>query len=234
MNIKEIPWYDRPGFRLTREGAEKLSNAELLSIIFWTNDNDDHILELSNKILKKYNLNKIEDIGYNELVNLVKKDNKKKAEYSDFAKVMKLLSLIELSKRYGKLVKGGYNKKPVNSAKDVYDMLSDEMKNYKKEVLKVVLLNTKNVPIAVKEVSVGTLNSSLAHPREVFKDAIKESANSIILIHNHPSGNPEPSKDDKNITKMLANAGELLNIKILDHVIIGKDKYYSFKDSSLI
>jgi len=157
--IKDIPWYDRPGFRLTREGASKLSNSELLSILFWANDKKDDSLELSNKILKKYNLNKIEEIGYNELVSLV--CGKKRAEYKDFVKVMKLLSLIELSKRYGKLVKGGYNKKVISSAKDVYNMFVDEMRNYKKEVLKVVLLDTKNFVISVKEVSVGTLNSSL-------------------------------------------------------------------------
>ena len=230
MKIKDIPWYDRPGFRLTREGAEKLSNPELLSILFWANDKEDNVLELSNKILKKYNLNKIDEVGYNELVNLVC-DNKK-AEYKDFVKVMKLLSLIELSKRYGKLVKGGYNKKPINSAKDVYDMLVDEMINYKKEVLKVILLDTKNVPISVKDVSVGTLNSSLAHPREIFKEAIKESAYSIILVHNHPSGNCEPSNEDLEITKVLMKAGEHLGIKVLDHVIIGKDKYWNYKENN--
>ena len=89
MKIKDIPWYDQPGFRLTREGAEKLSNPELLSILLLTNDKEDDVLELSNKILKNHNLNKIEEVGYNELVNLIKKD-KEKAEYSDFLKVMKL------------------------------------------------------------------------------------------------------------------------------------------------
>jgi DNA repair protein RadC len=228
VKIKDIPWYDRPGFRLTREGVEKLTNPELLSLIL-TNGEEDDILELSNKILKKYNLNKIEDVGYNELVNLIKK-GKEKAEYSDFLKVMKLLSFIELSKRYNKLVKGGYNKKPINSAKDIYDMFVDEMRNYKKEVLKVVLLDTKNVPISVKEISVGTLNSSLIHPREVFKEAIKESAYSIILVHNHPSGNCEPSNEDLEVTKKMRDFGIEFGIKVLDHVIIGK-KYWSWRDS---
>ena len=144
---------------------------------------------------------------------------------------MKLLSIVELSKRYNKLVKGGYNKKPINSAKDVYDIFVDEMRPYKKEVLKVVLLDTKNVPISIKEVSVGTLNSSLIHPREVFKDAIKESANSIILVHNHPSGNCEPSSEDIEMTKLLVQAGEHLGVKVLDHVIIGKKKYWSWKEN---
>jgi len=230
MKIKDIPWYDRPGFRLTRDGVEKLNNSELLSIILLTNEKEDNILEVSNKILNKYYLHKIEDASYKELVDLIC-DNKE-AKYSDFIKVMKLLSLIELSKRYGKLVKGGYNKKPINSAKDVYDMLVDEMRSYKKEVLKVILLDTKNVPIGVKEVSVGTLNSSLAHPREIFKEAIKESACSIILVHNHPSGNCEPSNEDLEITKVLMKAGEHLGIKVLDHVIVGRNKYWNYKENN--
>ena len=228
MKIKDIPWFNRPGFKLTRKGVNSLDDAELLSIIFWADNKEDDLLEISNKVLKRYNLNKIEEAGYNELVSLI--CGKKKAEYNDFVKVMKLLSLIELSKRYNKLVKGGYNKKVISSAKDVYNMFVDEMRNYKKEVLKVVLLDTKNVPISIKEVSVGTLNSSLIHPREVFKDAIKESANSIILVHNHPSGDCSPSEEDKEITKKLIKAGEHLDVKVLDHVIIGKKNYWNWKD----
>ena len=230
MKIKDIPWYDRPGFRLTRDGVEKLNNSELLSIILLTNEKEDNILEVSNKILNKYYLHKIEDASYKELVDLIC-DNKE-AKYSDFIKVMKLLSLIELSKRYGKLVKGGYNKKPINSAKDVYDMLVDEMRSYKKEVLKVILLDTKNVPIGVKEVSVGTLNSSLAHPREIFKESIKESAYSIILVHNHPSGNCEPSKEDIEMTKKMIEIGKIINIPIIDHIIIGDKKFWNWLDQS--
>ena len=110
-------------------------------------------------------------------------------------------------------------------------MLVDEMRSYKKEVLKVVLLDTKNKVIGIKDVSVGTLNSSLIHPREVFKEAIKESANSIILIHNHPSGDPTPSQEDKEITEKLSDVEEDLDIPILDHIIIGKNGYYSFKEN---
>jgi len=229
MKIKDLPWFNRPGFKLTRKGVNNLDDAELLSIIFWANDKEDDILGTSNKILKKYNLHKLEDAGYKELVNLV--CGKKKAEYKDFVKVMKLLSLVELCKRYGKLTKGGYNNKPITSAKDVYNMFADDFKDYKKEVFKIILLDTKNKPIAIKDISVGTLNSSIVHPREVFKEAIKESANAVILVHNHPSGDCEPSNEDQQVTKKLFEAGELLYINILDHVIIGKDNYYSFKES---
>ena len=221
MKIKDIPKYDQPWNRLTREGAEKLSNSELLSIILGKSKGIS-VLELSNKLLNKYNLNKLEDLSLNELT---------KECNGDKICALRILSFVELNKRHDKLVKGGYNRKPINSAKDVYDMFVDEMRNYKKEVLKVVLLDTKNVPIKINEVSVGTLNSSLIHPREVFKEAIKESAYSIILVHNHPSGNPEPSKEDLDMTKLLIKAGEHLGVKVLDHVIIGKKNYWSWREN---
>ena len=221
MKIKDIPNFNRPGSKLIKNGVSSLDTAELLSIVFGVGSKGESAIELSNRLLKDYNLHKFEELGFKELTKECK---------GDFVKAMKLLSIVELSKRYNKLVKGGYNKKPINSAKDIYNMFVDEMRNYKKEVLKVVLLDTKNVPISIKEVSVGTLNSSLIHPREVFKDAIKESANSIILVHNHPSGNCNPSNEDIEMTKLLVQAGEHLGVKVLDHVIIGKRKYYSFKE----
>ena len=222
MKIKDIPNFNRPGSKLIKNGVSSLDTAELLSIVFGVGSKGESAIELSNRLLKDYNLHKFEELGFKELTKECK---------GDFVKAMKLLSIVELSKRYNKLVKGGYNKKPINSAKDIYNMFVDEMRNYKKEVLKVVLLDTKNVPISIKEVSVGTLNSSLIHPREVFKDAIKESANSIILVHNHPSGNCEPSSEDIEMTKLLVQAGEHLGVKVLDHVIIGKKKYWSWKEN---
>ena len=221
VKIKDIPNFNRPGSKLIKNGVSSLDTAELLSIVFGVGSKGESAIELSNRLLKDYNLHKFEELGFKELTKECK---------GDFVKAMKLLSIVELSKRYNKLVKGGYNKKPINSAKDIYNMFVDEMRNYKKEVLKVVLLDTKNVPISIKEVSVGTLNSSLIHPREVFKEAIKESANSIILVHNHPSGNCNPSNEDIEMTKLLVQAGEHLGVKVLDHVIIGKRKYYSFKE----
>jgi len=220
VKIKDIPNFNRPGSKLIKNGVSSLDTAELLSIVFGVGSKGESAIELSNRLLKDYNLHKFEELGFKELTKECK---------GDFVKAMKLLSIVELSKRYNKLVKGGYNKKPINSAKDIYNMFVDEMRNYKKEVLKVVLLDTKNVPISIKEVSVGTLNSSLIHPREVFKEAIKESANSIILVHNHPSGNCNPSNEDIEMTKLLVQAGEHLGVKVLDHVIIGKRKYYSLK-----
>jgi DNA repair protein RadC len=234
MKIKDLPWYDRPDFKLTKKGVQALSDSELLSIIFWSNNKEDeYALSISNRILKEYNLHKLEDAGFNEILNIVKLNKFKKAEYSDFKKVRKLLSLIELSKRYNKLKNKGYKYK-ISSAKDVYDYFVDEYSSKKKEYFICLYLDTKNNIIKDEEISVGTLNSSLVHPREVFVGAIRERANSIILVHNHPSGDCEPSIEDEEITEKLIEAGELLGVRLLDHVIVGNDMYFSFKDEKKI
>ncbi len=217
MKIKDIPRFNRPASKLYKKGAGSLDTAELLAIIFGIGVKGESALELSNRLLKEYNLHKFEELGFKELTKACK---------GDYTKTLKILSLIELSKRYNKLVNKGY-KRSISCAKDVYDMFVDEFRNYKKEVLNLVLLDAKNKIIAVKEISVGTLNSSLIHPREVFKEAIKESANSIILVHNHPSGDPKPSKEDIEVTEKLIEAGKSLDIKVLDHIIIGNENYFS-------
>ncbi len=222
MSILDIPWYDRPGNRLEREGVQTLSNSELLEILLGKGRNES-VSTLVNRLLSRYNLNKLEELGVNGL---------RKECNNDIVPALKILSFIELSKRYNKLVSGGFTRKPITSAKQVYHMFADEMRTYKKEVLRVILLNTKNAPIKVKTVSEGTLNSSLIHPREVFKEAIKESANSIILVHNHPSGEIEPSEGDKDATDRIKETGKVLKINLIDHVIVGNDKYYSFRESN--
>lgn len=216
MLIKEMPFYNRPSYKLIEKGSTYLDDAELLAIIINSGNKKENAIDLSNRLLKKHNLHGLGRLSYNEL---------KKEFNGDKIKPIKIMSLIELSKRYGKLTKGGYNSKPISSAKDVYDMLVDEMKDYKQEVFKIILLDTKNKPISVKDISIGTLNSTLVHPREVFKEAIKESANAIILVHNHPTADPTPSENDLEITKRLAKSGDILGIKILDHVIISKNGY---------
>lgn len=118
---------------------------------------------------------------------------------------------------------------PLNSAKEVFDYCSPKLVDLDKEQFILLHLDTKNRVMKEEIISIGTLNSSLIHPREVFKSAIKESANAVIFVHNHPSGDPEPSEEDKLITEKLFEAGELLAIKVLDHVIIGKQGYRSLK-----
>jgi len=216
VKIKDIPWFNRPGFKLTRNGVNSLDDAELLAIIFGVGNKKESALELANKLLKKYNLNKIDDLGVSEL-----------KEECGLVNSLKVFSLIELSKRYNKLISKGYSK-VINSAEDVFNRFKDRFRNYKKEVFIVLYLDSKNVVIKEEEISVGILDSVLIHPREIFKNAIRESANSIILVHNHPSGDCTPGKEDKEITDKLIEAGNVLDIKVLDHIVIGNKKFYSF------
>jgi len=220
MKIKEIAFYDRPSERLIKYGAGVLSDYELLAIVLGK-VKDASILEFTNKLLKKYNLNKIYDIGFEVL---------KKECNNDKVAALKILSLIQLCKRYGTLVNGGFNKKEIKSAKDIFDMFVNRVKDYNEEHLYVVCLDTKNCVNKVHRICIGTLNASLIHPREVFKAAIQWDSNSIILVHNHPSGDCSPSEEDIKITEKLVKIGEEMGIKVLDHIIVGKEKYWSWKE----
>ena len=222
MNIKDIPWFDRPGERLSHKGVEVLSSSDLLAILLGKGKNES-VMALSSRLLSKYDFDNLEGLSLEELTVECKGDK---------VSALKILSLIEISKRYHKKLVGGYGKKIITSAKDVYNMFSDEMRNLKQEVLKIVLLDTKNNVIGVKEVSKGTLNASLVHPREVFKEAIRASAFSFILVHNHPSGDCNPSDEDILITEKLSKLGDELGIKVLDHVIVGKDKYWNWRENN--
>ena len=154
MKVKDLPWFDRPGERLSDRGVEALSSSDLLSIMLWKG-NKESVMELSSRLFKKYDFEGLENLSLDELTLECKNDK---------VTALKILSFLELGKRYHKKLIGGYDKKIITSAKDVYNMFSDEMRNLKQEVLKLVLLDTKNSIIGVKEISKGTLNSSLVHP----------------------------------------------------------------------
>lgn len=186
----------------------------------------------------------MEIIGYNEFNNLqtlVGSVGLKSIREADSSilkehgftnlQVTKILAVNELAKRMTTLDIEEKNK--ITSPQDVSELLMEEMRYLKKEYFKIVLLNTKNRIIDIVNISVGSLNSSIVHPREVFIEAIKRSCASLILVHNHPSGETQPSKEDIEITKRLVEAGQLIGIKILDHIIIGDGKYLSFKEENL-
>jgi DNA repair protein RadC len=147
-------------------------------------------------------------------------------------KAAQILAAVEIGKRINKI--GTHDKIKVTSPDILADLMMDEMRYLNKEYFKVAVLDTKNQILTIENVSVGTLNASIVHPRDVFKIAIKRNANSIILIHNHPSGDTTPSNEDINITNRLVDAGNLIGIKVLDHIIIGDNKYLSFKEINLI
>ena len=218
----DIPYYNRPWTKLKENGVNSLDNAELLSVIISRGNKKLNAIELSNKLLKNYSLSKLYSLSFGE-INAILEDD---------VKTCQVMSVLELSNRISKLQKNGY-RKSITKAYDVYTMLYDELKFVKKEYLYVLLLDTKNCVIAKQVVSVGTLSASLIHPREVFNLAIKENANSIILVHNHPSGDPSPSDADISICKRLIETGNLVGIKMLDFIIIGDKKFWSYVQHSL-
>lgn len=220
MKIKDQPFFTRPGFKLKEKGASALGTDELLAILFGVGSVDESALELSNRLLKKYNLSRLATCSLNELKN----------ECNDEVKALKILSLFELIKRYNKLKEWGF-KSSISSAQDVFNIFKREFENEKQEHFVVLLLDTKNriLNYDKKPVTKGLLNSSLVHPREVFRFAIKEGANSVILVHNHPSGDCSPSDQDRRLTKDLQKAGELVGIKVVDHVIVGSTGFSSIK-----
>jgi DNA repair protein RadC len=218
MKIKDISVENRPLERLEKEGVKVLSDAELLALILKTGNREENVIDMSNRLISKYDITKLSKCSLKELQE-VKGIGRVKAS--------QILALFEFNKRHNLSKQNG---KPIKSAKDVYDYCSPKLRGADQEHFMVLHLDSRNRIIKDEIISIGTLNSSIVHPREVFKSAIRESANSIILVHNHPSGGINPSEGDKEITEKLFDAGELLSIKILDHVIIGKDLYYSFKE----
>lgn len=223
--IKELPITERPREKLYTHGAETLSNEELIAIIIRTGSRTESAVELSKELLSKDNrgLVYLRDTTLQELM-----ETKGIGE----CKASQILAAIELGKRINFLY--ALDKVKINQPNTIADLFMDEMRYLQKEHFRIVLLDTKNQIIVTEEISVGTLNASIVHPRDVFKVAIKRNANSIILIHNHPSGDPTPSREDINITNRLADVGNLVGIKVLDHIIIGDNKYISFKERRLI
>lgn len=223
MKIYEMPRFTRPNVRLKTQGTSSLSDAELLAIIFGRGNTKENAIDVSNRILKNAHFYKLSTLSYQEI----------HAQLQDEIKTMRLMAMFEIFRRTNKLKKQGYKQK-ITCAEDVFNRYVDQLQDKQKEHFHALYLNTKNHVIADQLVSKGTLNASLIHPREVFKKAIQSSANSLILVHNHPSGDPTPSKEDEVVTKNMVNAGELLGITILDHVIIGKETYMSMKESGVI
>lgn len=224
LKIMDLPENERPRERLLRYGTESLSNAELLAIILGSGTKRENVLSLSNRIIK-------ETGGLNGLLKSTVEDFMSLSGIGE-AKAAQLMALLELSKRFKSYRDG--NDYKISKPKDAALLVMNEMKNFKQEHLKVIMLNTKNVVMFIKDVSVGSLNSSIVHPREVFCDAIRKNSAFIIVCHNHPSGDPQPSNEDINITNRLKECGKLLGIELLDHLIIGNGRYISLKEKGIL
>ncbi len=210
---------DRPREKLLLRGAKNLTDAELLAILLRTGTKGKSALEISQELLKHFeNLAVISNLSVNDL-------KRNKGIGPD--KAVALVAAFEIAKRVQLQSKWRFDKR-IKSPDDIADLLIPLLKDEPKEKFLIACLNRTNKLIKLEEISVGSLDSSIVHPREVFKAAIENLSASIILVHNHPSGNCEPSSADKKITKQLVEAGTLLDIPVFDHLIIAGNKFFSF------
>lgn len=222
MKIKDLPKIERPREKLIAKGAENLKDSELLAILLRTGTIGKNVIEIASQILSRYSKKRLLQMTYQDL---------SKISGIDSAKATTLLAAFELSKRA--LEVNDTNLPVISDAKDAVAQLSD-MRDLKKEHLMVLYLNAKNQLIHKETISMGTLNANLVHPREVFEPALKYSAAQIIVAHNHPSGDPKPSEDDLEVTKRLTEAGKMMGIDVMDHVIVSKNSHFSFKEEKLL
>lgn len=222
--IRDIPYDERPRERAINNGVVNLSNSELLAILLRCGTKNKSVKDLSLEILNKIgDISNFQDLTLNKLLE-IKGIGKTKA--------IELLSVIELGKRIY------FNQKrttlKINSSKDVFQNYRSLFLNSKQEMFYCLYLDNKNVVIERKLLFMGTINHSVVHPREIFKNAYLTSASGIICLHNHPSGDINPSLEDKRLTKALVDIGRLQNIPVLDHIIIGEDNYFSFMENDLL
>ena len=225
IRIMDIPNGERPIEKLISFGSETLSNSELLAVILRNGVKGENVISLSQRILSEINgLDNIVNVSLREVTSIKGIKTVKGAQ---------ILALAELFKRFNTL-KSSNDKVIITKATDIVDYIGVEMKTLKQEVLKLIVLNTKNKVIKCKDVFKGSLNSSIVHPREIFSEAIKCGGASIIISHNHPSGDPTPSKEDVNITLRIKDSGDIIGIRLLDHIIIGDNKFISLKEKGII
>lgn len=222
--IKDLPISERPREKLYSYGPESLSNAELLAVIIRTGHKEDSALEVAQSILN------LDSRGLPYLTNVSLEQLTCIKGIGD-CKAAQILAAIEIGKRINRW--SALDKVKITSPMVAANLVMDEMRYLDKEYFNIALLDTKNQVLSIENISIGTLNASIVHPRDVFMMAIKKNANAIILLHNHPSGDPTPSNEDINITHRLTEVGNLVGIKVLDHIIIGDNRYISFKEKNL-
>ena len=224
LKISDLPKEERPREKLLNKGAQTLTNSELLALILRTGNKNENIVHLCDRVLSEFQ-------GLTGLVNctpqrLMEIDGIKEA------KAAQLCALMEITKRA--YMQKGAKVNKISSPMDAADLVREDMKFLKQEVLKLIMLNTKNCVLFTKDIFMGGLNSSIVHPREIFSEALRFNSASIIVCHNHPSGDPSPSDEDIIITLRLKECGRLMGIELIDHIIIGGNSYVSLKEKGII
>lgn len=221
--IKELPSEERPRERLLHYGASALSNAELLAIILRTGTRDENVIVVAQRILA----------AFGSLGGLVRASTSEMMGKKGLgpAKVAQVKAAMELGRRL--LIESPEERPQIRSPADAANLVMSEMAYLEQEHLRVMLLDTKNRVLDTKRVYQGSLNTSLIRVAEIFRDAIRANCASLIVLHNHPSGDPTPSPEDVAVTKQIVEAGKLLDIDVLDHLIIGRQRFVSLKERGL-
>ncbi len=221
--IKSWPEIERPRERLMRHGPEMLSDAQLLAILLRTGRKKISAVEMAHHLLKQFGgLAALKQVTVSELCSV---------NGIGPAKASQILASLELGRRS--------LAQPLNlglralSSRDIYHHYHPLLRDMKRELFKLLLFDAKNRLLKDTTISTGSLSLNIVHPREVFKPAVRESASSVILLHNHPSGDPTPSPEDRELTRRLVKAGRIMGIKVLDHIVIGDGTYFSFADQGL-
>ncbi len=223
--IKGLPGGDRPREKLFSRGVRELSNAELLAVILGSGTRGESSLRLADRVLS------LEPSGLGEFARYQPEEFMKIPGIKE-AKASSISAAIEFGRR---VAAGEGGPRPlVDSPSKAAALFMNEMKDLRREELRVLMLNVKSELICCDTVSVGSLNSSISHPREVFAKAVRKGAYSVILMHNHPSGDPDPSASDLDTTRQLEAAGALLGIRVVDHIVIGDGSYVSFRERGLM
>lgn len=224
FTIHDLPISERPRERLQRFGAEALSVQEILALILGRGIAGESVTVTAQRLLSQFgNIKGISSASLEELTRV---------KGIGLAKAAQIKAAFELANRLDSYPEPPKTP-PVKTPDEVVNLVKRSLRDKKKEHFLVLLLDTRSQLIKSAEVSVGSLDSSIVHPREVFKEALSASAASVIFVHNHPSGDPEPSADDIKLTQRLAQAGEIMGIEVLDHIIIGNKKYLSLKREGL-
>ncbi|SET70022.1 DNA replication and repair protein RadC [Oceanobacillus limi] len=222
--IKDVPKEDRPRERLLKLGANQLSNQELLAIVLGSGTKNESVMTLANRVLMHFEgLNLLKDATIEELTAI---------KGIGSAKGVLILSAIEIGKRMSQYKPN--ERYVIRSPEDGADYIMEEMRTLNQEHFVVLFLNTKNQIIHQQTIFIGSLNASIVHPREVYREAVKRSAASIIVAHNHPSGDPTPSQEDIHVTRRLVDSGKMIGIELLDHLVIGDRKFVSLKEKGYV
>jgi len=225
MKVKDLPLDDRPREKLILRGAQNLSDAELLAILLRTGSKDESVIVIAQKLLKEFgNLAVLASKSVEELIQ-TKGIGKDKA--ATLVAAFELVRRIEFESKW-------YSNKKISSPNDIAELYIPLLRDELQEKFYIICLSSSNRIIKHELLFVGTLNASLVHPREIFKTALANNSANIILMHNHPSGNSEPSQEDVSITKKISEAGKILEIQVFDHIIIAGNSYTSFIEKRLL